>query len=123
MQTPPIFSALKVNGERAYTLARNGEEVEIKPRKIEIKEFEVTAINFPEVSFRVVCTKGTYIRSLARDFGSALQTGAHLVSLCRTRIGEHKLTDAYDVYFLPENKEAISIKFNKNKQQNSKGPE
>ena len=70
-----------------------------------------------------MCTKGTYIRSLARDFGIALNSGAHITSLCRTRIGEHKLSDAYDVFVLPENQEAISIKFNKNKQQNSKGPE
>lgn len=93
-QVPPIFSAVMINGKRAYELARAGEEVEIKSREIEIKEFEITTINLPEVSFRIVCSKGTYIRSVARDFGLALNSGAYLTKLCRTRIGDFKLSEA-----------------------------
>lgn len=93
-QVPPIFSAVMINGKRAYELARAGEEVEIKSREIEIKEFEITTINLPEVSFRIVCSKGTYIRSIARDFGLALNSGAYLIKLCRTRIGNFKLSEA-----------------------------
>jgi tRNA pseudouridine55 synthase len=93
-QVPPIFSAVMINGKRAYELARAGEEVEIKSRDIEIKEFEITTINLPEVSFRIVCSKGTYIRSIARDFGLALNSGAYLIKLCRTRIGNFKLSEA-----------------------------
>jgi tRNA pseudouridine55 synthase len=93
-QVPPIFSAVMINGKRAYELARAGEAVEIKSREIEIKECEITTINLPEVSFRIVCSKGTYIRSIARDFGLALNSGAHLIKLCRTRIGNFKLSEA-----------------------------
>ncbi len=93
-QVPPIFSAVFVNGKRAYELARKGEEVELKAREIEIKEFEITGINMPSVDFRIVCSKGTYIRSIARDFGLALGSGAHLTKLCRTRIGHFKLSEA-----------------------------
>ena len=93
-QVPPIFSAVMINGKRAYELARAGEEVEIKSREIEIKEFEITTINLPEVNFRIVCSKGTYIRSIARDFGLALNSGAYLIKLCRTRIGNFKLSEA-----------------------------
>jgi len=90
-QVPPIFSALLINGKRAYELARAGEEVEMKSREIDIKEFEITDVSMPTVSFRIVCSKGTYIRSIARDFGLALHSGAHLIKLCRTRIGDFKL--------------------------------
>lgn len=93
-QIPPLFSAVMINGKRAYELAREGKEAEIKPRNIEIKEFEITRINLPEIDFRVVCSKGTYIRSLARDFGVALESGAHLTKLCRTRIGSFELKNA-----------------------------
>lgn len=93
-QVPPIFSALLINGKRAYELARAGEEVEMKSREIDIKEFEITDVTMPTVSFRIVCSKGTYIRSIARDFGLALNSGAHLTKLCRTRIGDFKLEDA-----------------------------
>ena len=96
-QIPPIYSAVKVNGERAYTLARRGEEAEIKAKNIEIKSFEITRIELPEVDFKVVCSKGTYIRSLARDFGTKLGCGAHLSKLVRTRIGNYKLEDALSV--------------------------
>lgn len=93
-QVPPIFSALLINGKRAYELARAGAEVEMKSREIDIKEFEITDVTLPSVSFRIVCSKGTYIRSVARDFGLALNSGAHLTKLCRTRIGNFELKDA-----------------------------
>ena len=86
-QKPPIFSALKKDGKRAYELARKGESIELKSRKVTIHEFEITKIEMPEVGFRVVCSKGTYIRSLAHDFGKALKSGAYLSALRRTKIG------------------------------------
>jgi len=94
MQVPPAHSAIKIDGKRVYELARQGKEVKIEPRKIIIKEFEITNIEMPVVSFRVVCSTGTYIRSLANDFGTALGCGGYLSSLCRTRIGDSKLEDA-----------------------------
>lgn len=96
-QLPPLHSAIKVGGKRAYEFARKGTNIQLNPREIEISEFEITGINLPEVSFRIVCSKGTYIRSVALDFGIALGVGAYLSSLCRTRIGNLKLTDALDV--------------------------
>ncbi|WP_319805469.1 tRNA pseudouridine(55) synthase TruB [Hymenobacter weizhouensis] len=93
-QTPPLFSAVKVQGERAYEVARRGGEAEIRSKQVTIREFELTRIVLPEVDFRVVCSKGTYIRSLARDYGAALGCGAHLTRLVRTRIGNYHLTDA-----------------------------
>lgn len=93
-QLPPHHSAVKVDGKRAYELARAGKHAEVKPREVEISEFEITGIEMPFVSFRVVCSKGTYIRSLASDFGKALDSGACLTALCRTRIGKFKLADA-----------------------------
>ncbi len=93
-QIPPIHSAIKIGGVRVYKMAREGKEVILEPRKVTISEFEITHINLPKVSFRVVCTTGTYIRSLAFDFGDQLGCGAYLSSLCRTRIGEFKLEDA-----------------------------
>lgn len=86
-QFPPVFSALKKDGKRLYEHAREGSEVEIQARTIEILEFEITRIALPEIDFRVVCSKGTYIRSLAFDFGKALRSGAHLIALRRTKIG------------------------------------
>lgn len=96
-QIPPAHSAIKINGERVYKKARRGEEVIMKPRKITIKAFEITSINLPEVAFRVECTKGTYIRSLAYDFGKAINSGGHLSQLTRTKIGELKLEDALTI--------------------------
>jgi tRNA pseudouridine55 synthase len=96
-QTPPLYSAIKIDGKRAYDIARAGQTAEIKPKEIEITVFEITRIALPEVDFRVVCSKGTYIRSLARDFGLALNSGAHLTALCRTRIGDYKLSDAMSI--------------------------
>ncbi len=95
-QFPPIFSALKKDGKRLYEHARAGEEVEIASRKIEISEFEITRIELPEIDFRVVCSKGTYIRSLAFDFGKALNSGAHLTALRRTKIGEFSVENAIE---------------------------
>lgn len=94
MQTPPLFSAIRVEGERAYDIARSGGTVELKARPIEIYEFEITEISLPNVHFRIVCSKGTYIRSIARDLGLELKSGAHLTSLCRTRIGEFSIENA-----------------------------
>jgi tRNA pseudouridine55 synthase len=93
-QIPPLFSAIKTGGVRAYHHARNQEAVELKSRRITISRFDITRIALPEVDFIVTCSKGTYIRSLARDFGNALNSGAHLTSLTRTRIGTYQLTDA-----------------------------
>lgn len=96
-QKPPIFSAIKKDGKRLYEHARAGEEIEIASRKTTIHEFEITRIALPEIDFRVICSKGTYIRSLAFDFGKALESGAHLTALRRTKIGEYDVTNAFDV--------------------------
>lgn len=93
-QVPPLFSAIMVEGRRAYDLARAGEQTELKARVITIREFEITSIEMPKVRFRIVCSKGTYIRSIARDFGLKLRSGAHLTELRRTRIGNYKVEDA-----------------------------
>jgi len=107
-QIPPMHSAIKTGGQRAYKIARRGDSVELKPRPLFIKEFELTRCELPEVDFRVVCSKGTYIRSLARDIGEELGVGAHLTALCRTRIGAYFLTDAFTIAELeakyPKNK-------------------
>ena len=96
-QFPPVFSALKKDGKRLYEYARNGEEVEIPSRKITISSFEITKISIPNVDFKVTCSKGTYIRSLAHDFGKALGSGAHLSALRRTKIGALNVEDSLDV--------------------------
>jgi tRNA pseudouridine55 synthase len=93
-QVPPIHSAIKKDGKRAYELARAGKEIELQPRTITIAEFEITAINLPEVHFRVLCSTGTYIRSLAQDFGQMLGCGAYLQELRRTRIGNFSVHEA-----------------------------
>ena len=93
-QVPPVFSAIMIDGKRAYEFARAGVETEMRSREVLIKEFEITGVEMPTVNFRIVCSKGTYIRSIARDFGIALNSGAHLTSLCRTRIGQFLLKDA-----------------------------
>ena len=94
MQKPPVFSAIKKDGKRLYEHARAGEEVEIEARKTTIYEFELTHIELPEVDFRVTCSKGTYIRSLAHDFGQALNSGGHLTALRRTKIGNYSVENA-----------------------------
>jgi tRNA pseudouridine55 synthase len=96
-QIPPAHSAIRIGGKRAYELARKGEEAVLKPRQVEITEFEITDINLPTIAFKVVCSKGTYIRSLARDLGEALGVGAYMSSLQRTRIGPYKLEDALQI--------------------------
>ncbi len=95
-QIPPAFSACKVDGARAYDLARKGQEVELKPKLLVIDEIELLECNLPEIKIRVVCSKGTYIRALARDIGEALQSGAHLTGLIRTRVGDVKLEQCLD---------------------------
>ena len=96
-QKPPIFSAIKKEGKRLYELARKGETAEIKSRKVTIDEFEITNINLPNIDFRVVCSKGTYIRSLAYDFGKALHSGGHLSALRRTKIGAFSVEKAKSI--------------------------
>ena len=96
-QIPPVYSAIKVDGKRAYTSAREGKELELKAREVTIERLELDITAFPEVGFRVVCSKGTYIRSLARDLGVALDTGAHLTALRRERIGDFRVADARTV--------------------------
>ena len=95
-QVPPAFSACMVNGKRAYDLARKGEDVELKPQLLVIDEIELLECNLPDIKVRVVCSKGTYIRALARDIGEALQSGAHLTALERTRVGDVRLADCLD---------------------------
>lgn len=102
-QKPPIFSAIKKDGKRLYELARKGETTEIKSRTVTISEFEITKINFPNVDFRVVCSKGTYIRSLAYDFGQALGSGAHLSVLRRTKIGDFSVENGVSIENFIEN--------------------
>jgi tRNA pseudouridine55 synthase len=96
-QKPPVFSAIKKDGRRLYEHARAGEEVEITSRKTTIYEFEITRIALPEIDFRVSCSKGTYIRSLAFDFGKALNSGGHLTKLCRTKIGNYDVKNAVNM--------------------------
>ena len=102
LQRPPVYSALNVDGKRAYLHARKGVEVEMEARPVTIREFEITAVEMPRVDFRVVCTKGTYIRSLANDFGLALSTRAYWSALRRTRIGHFSIKDAVPVGQLVE---------------------
>tara|TARA_R110002124_G_scaffold120895_6_gene279043 strand:+ start:101760 stop:102449 length:690 start_codon:yes stop_codon:yes gene_type:complete len=97
LQQPPVFSALKKEGKRLYEFARAGERVDIPKRKITVSTFEITKIDLPEINFRVACSKGTYIRSLAHDFGKALDNGAHLSALRRTKIGEFNVENAISI--------------------------
>ncbi|GIL21645.1 MAG: tRNA pseudouridine synthase B [Bacteroidota bacterium] len=96
-QIPPLHSAIKIDGKRAYKFARKGKDIVLKPREVIVSTFEITSFEKPFVGFRIVCSKGTYIRSLARDFGNELGTGAYLAELCRTRIGSFKLSDALEI--------------------------
>ena len=97
MQTPPVHSAIKVDGERVYEKARRGEEVTLKQRQIEIKSFDITSIDGADIHFRIACTKGTYIRSIAHDFGKALDSGAHLSLLRRTVSGDLDVKNAWNL--------------------------
>lgn len=110
-QVPPVFSACKVNGSRAYDLARKGEEVELKAKTLVIDEMELLQCELPEIVIRVVCSKGTYIRALARDIGVALQSGAHLTALRRTRIGAVRVEDCLKLDDFAEwlNRQTIEI--------------
>lgn len=103
VQVPPVFSAKQIDGRRAYKFARSGEEVEIKPVKINIYQLELLKFNLPEIDVRIVCSRGTYIRALARDFGNELNSGAYLSFLRRTRIGSFKVEQA----MLPEEFERL----------------
>uniref|UniRef100_UPI004047F628 tRNA pseudouridine(55) synthase TruB n=1 Tax=Algoriphagus sp. TaxID=1872435 RepID=UPI004047F628 len=97
LQIPPMHSAIKVDGKRVYASARLGLEVKMNPRQVEVREFEITRFENGELDFRISCSKGTYIRSLARDLGELLGVGAYLKTLCRTRIGTYSLNDAFEV--------------------------
>ena len=101
-QYPPMYSAIKVDGQPLYKKARKGEKIEVKPRTVAIYDFELTRIAMPEVDFQVACSKGTYIRSLAYDFGKLAGSGAYLTKLCRTQIGTHLLIDAWELEDLIE---------------------
>jgi tRNA pseudouridine55 synthase len=106
-QKPPIFSAIKKDGKRLYELARKGETTEINARTVTVSKFEITNINLPQVDFKVVCSKGTYIRSLAFDFGNALKSGAHLSALRRTKIGDFSVDKASSVNDFIKNLELV----------------
>jgi len=111
-QFPPIFSAKKIDGQRAYDRARKGQDVELKSKKITISKFQITNISLPNVNFIITCSKGTYIRSIANDFGKSLNTGGHLTALRREQIGDFKLSDAYEVeelidLILPKNQASV----------------
>jgi tRNA pseudouridine55 synthase len=109
-QVPPAHSAIKVDGKRVYELARAGKEVKLEPRRLFIHAFEITRIELPIVEFRVVCSTGTYIRSLAHDFGAALGCGAHLSKLCRTRIGGFTLDKAESISSFEERIKKLNTK-------------
>ena len=99
-QIPPVFSAVKIDGQRAYELARKGEDVELKAKELVIDEIELLSYDFPQITLRIVCSKGTYIRALARDIGQALGSGAHLVGLIRTRVGDITLAKCRDAHHI-----------------------
>lgn len=101
-QVPPMFSAIKVDGQPLYKKARKGVVIEIKPRPVSINEFELTQVRIPEIDFRVACSKGTYIRSLAYDFGKAVRSGAYLSALRRTQVGHFRVEDAWNLEELVE---------------------
>lgn len=102
LQVPPMHSAIKVDGKRVYESARAGKEVKMEPRPVEVREFEITRFEGDEIDFRISCSKGTYIRSLARDMGEILGVGAYLKKLCRTRIGSYRLEEARELLSLVE---------------------
>ncbi|MBN3519170.1 tRNA pseudouridine(55) synthase TruB [Algoriphagus lutimaris] len=102
LQIPPMHSAIKVDGKRVYESARKGIDVKMEPRLVQVREFEITRFEAGEIDFRISCSKGTYIRSLARDLGEILQVGAYMSALCRTRIGDFKLSEAKELPALIE---------------------
>jgi tRNA pseudouridine55 synthase len=97
MQAPPIYSAIKKDGNRLYTIARAGKTIDVPKRKVHVNEFSLTGLRLPDVSFKISCSKGTYIRSLAHDFGQNLGCGAYLTQLKRTAIGAYKLSESYSL--------------------------
>lgn len=101
-QIPPTFSAKWVDGQRAYQFARKEIDIELKPRDVVVEQFQITRVALPEVDFKITCSKGTYIRAIARDLGQILACGAHLTALCRTRIGQFHLRDAYKLEEIEE---------------------
>lgn len=107
-QLPPMYSAIKVDGQPLYKKARKGEVVEVKARPVVIDAFEITNISLPHIEFRVQCSKGTYIRSLAHDFGKALNNGAHLTELRRTKIGQFRIEDAWNLEALVDHIEGLA---------------
>ncbi|MCC7521054.1 MAG: tRNA pseudouridine(55) synthase TruB [Flavobacteriaceae bacterium] len=108
-QKPPLYSAIKKDGDRLYDLARRGETTEIASRKVNIYTFEITEVNLPYISFRIACSKGTYIRSIADDFGRALNSGAHLSALRRTKIGDYSVENAISPAKFQENLTGIIV--------------
>ena len=108
-QVPPLYSAKKIDGERAYEKARRGEVIEVKPNEVTITEFEITAIRMPEVDFRIVCSKGTYIRSIAHDFGKALKSGGYLSALCRSGIGSFNISQSFSVEEIEKKLENLAL--------------
>ena len=112
LQRPPKFSAVKINGKRAYEYARDNEEIKIKEKNININEFKITEYNLPNISFKISCTKGTYIRSIARDFGEELGCGAVLSKLRRTEIGNYNVEDAFKVNDLADKLKKEKIESN-----------
>jgi len=106
-QVPPVFSAVKVKGKRAFDYARNGEELKLQPKKIVIHRIEIESVELPFIKIRVVCSKGTYIRALARDLGKELKCGAYLTELRRTRIGDLNVDNAFSIQFFLENLESL----------------
>jgi tRNA pseudouridine55 synthase len=111
MQVPPVFSAVKVDGKRAYNLARKGKEVELKAKPLEIRELELLSFDAPRVTLRVLCSKGTYIRALARDLGEALDSGAHLTGLRRTRVGDVYIDNCLSLDEAIKNIETCPVSF------------
>lgn len=109
-QVPPTFSACKVDGKRAYKMARNGDEVELKPKTLTIDEIELTDCSLPDITVRVVCSKGTYIRALARDIGQALDSGGHLIALRRTRVGDYRVEECLNPEKFTEWLDTVEIK-------------
>ena len=112
-QFPPMYSAIKVDGQPLYKKARKGEVIEVKSRPVTIHEFEITDIRLPDIEFRVKCSKGTYIRSLAHDLGAALNSGAHLSALQRTKIGHFKIEDAWNIEALVDHIEGLAATANR----------
>lgn len=111
MQVPPVFSAVKVDGKRAYKLARKGRDVELKAKELVIQEIELLRYDLPEIEIRVVCSKGTYIRALARDIGEALHSGGHLTALRRTRVGDIGISDCMNVEDAVELLNSVELSF------------